>query len=72
MGRLCRVNALFHALSRVTIFYVIGDRVMKEEDLLTHNTYLFAQRLNRHLADIHPVNGDAAACHIIETGNEIQ
>ena len=50
---------------------VAGDAVVKQHGVLRHHADLRAQRRQRHIAQVVPVDGDVSAGHVIEPREQV-
>ena len=50
---------------------VVHHRIVEEKTVLEHQADLAAQAVERDIAHVHAVDGDAAAGHVVEAGDEV-
>ncbi|MNJ57018.1 hypothetical protein D3C77_525910 [compost metagenome] len=58
-------NLLFGGL-QIAVHDVLPDRSCEKEHVLLNNADIFAQRLQRHISDIHAIHRDLSSVHIVE------
>ena len=61
---------LLLARLRAAVADVVGDGVVEEDGVLRDHADRGAERGLRHVADVLPVDGDAAAGHVVEAEEE--
>ena len=64
--RLSRADDILVCGGTVSVADVIHDRAGEDEAVLHHDAHLGTQGVERHLRNIHAVNGDPSASDIVE------
>src|SRR5690606_16078870 len=71
IGFACCCYDFFFRSLRTTVSNILADRTTKKQYLLRHDTHICSKFSQTHLADVLPVDGNAAVAYVVETKQQL-